>query len=83
MNVNVSESKVLAGTIAASHGGMLIQQAIARKGECCVVLATGASQFDMLKHLVSLEFIDWSKVTCYEYIGIDDSHSSNTCVSDF
>ena len=38
---------VLAGKIAASYGATQIARAIACKGECNVVLATGASQFEV------------------------------------
>ncbi|XP_065828488.1 glucosamine-6-phosphate deaminase-like [Oscarella lobularis] len=80
MEINVSCTGVLAGKIAASYGATQIARAIACKGECNVVLATGASQFEMLRTLVSFDFIDWSKVTCFhldEYIGIDDSHPAS------
>ncbi|XP_062503761.1 glucosamine-6-phosphate deaminase-like [Corticium candelabrum] len=80
MNVCVSGTKDLCGRLAAEHGAVLIQDAIQTRGECNVILATGASQFEMLSHLVSLKSLDWSKVTCFhldEYIGLTDDHPAS------
>lgn len=44
----VSSSRALNGAIAASHGASLINAAISKNGFANVILATGASQFEML-----------------------------------
>ncbi|CAM5221051.1 Glucosamine-6-phosphate deaminase OS=Bosea thiooxidans OX=53254 GN=ARD30_16745 PE=4 SV=1 [Bosea thiooxidans] len=43
-------------------------------------MATGASQFEMLQHLVAAEGIDWSKVTAFhldEYVGLSEEHPAS------
>lgn len=79
MEVHVLESGEKLGQDAASRGAKLIRSAIERKGEATIIVATGASQFDMLKALVT-EKLDWSKVTAFhldEYIGIPDTHPAS------
>jgi glucosamine-6-phosphate deaminase len=50
----------------------------ARKG-ACLVMATGASQFETVDALTR-EDVDWSRVTCFhmdEYVGLDASHPAS------
>ena len=47
MEVCVCSDKSLTGRLAAEHGASVIQDALKRKGKCNVVLATGASQFEV------------------------------------
>ncbi|MEI6056726.1 MAG: glucosamine-6-phosphate deaminase [Lentisphaerota bacterium] len=68
------------GIAAAEQGCEIIKKAIAERGEANVILATGASQFEMLKHLISIKGIDWSKVTAFhldEYIGLSETHPAS------
>ena len=68
------------GSAAAEYGAAAIRSAIAEKGSANIILATGASQFEMLKSLVSMPEIDWSRVTaCHldEYIGLSESHPAS------
>ena len=54
--------------------------AISEKGAANIILATGASQFDMLKSLVAKSEIDWSHVTAFhldEYIGLPETHPAS------
>ncbi|MEO8410110.1 MAG: glucosamine-6-phosphate deaminase, partial [Propionivibrio sp.] len=56
-----------------------IRAAISRQGQATIIVATGASQFEMLEALVS-EDVDWSKVTAFhldEYIGIAADHPAS------
>jgi glucosamine-6-phosphate deaminase len=79
MEVIISESKNELGIKAASNGANLIRNAINENGLANIIVATGASQFEMLSELVK-ENIDWSKVTAFhldEYIGIPDSHPAS------
>jgi glucosamine-6-phosphate deaminase len=80
MNINVSETKKDSGELAAEKGAEYIREAIREKGSASIILATGASQFDMLEHLVQQDNIDWSKVTAFhldEYIGIPMTHKAS------
>jgi glucosamine-6-phosphate deaminase len=47
MEVCICSNKSLTGQLAAEHGANVIQSVLRRKGECNVVLATGASQFEV------------------------------------
>lgn len=79
MKIVISETKLVLGKIAAQKGAELIRQAILDKGYANIIVATGASQFEMLNALVK-EDIDWSVVTAFhldEYIGIQDNHPAS------
>lgn len=69
------------GQQAAEDGAVLIKEAIRDNGHASIILATGASQFDMLDHLVE-QTIDWTSVTLFhldEYIGISPAHPASFC----
>ena len=79
MEVIISESKQELGSKAASMGANLIQKSIEQSGSTNIVVATGASQFEMLNDLIKKD-IDWSKVTCFhldEYIGMKIDHPAS------
>lgn len=68
------------GRAAADHGAALIRTALADRGEAAIVVATGASQFEMLQHLVAAPDLDWSRVTAFhldEYIGLPITHPAS------
>ncbi len=79
VKISVSPDKPSLGAAAAEHGGRLIRAAIAEHGEAHVVLATGASQFEMLEQLLKAE-IDWRAVSFYhldEYVGLPITHRAS------
>lgn len=79
MEIIISETKQELGKRAAEKGAELIRKAIQKNGKANIIVATGASQFEMLGELVK-EDIDWSVVTGFhldEYIGIDVSHPAS------
>lgn len=68
------------GKAAATESAEHINKAIESKGEANIILATGTSQFETLKSLVSCKEIDWSKVTMFhldEYIGLEEDHPAS------
>lgn len=68
------------GAAAASTAAHAIRRAIADKNQASIILATGASQFEMLEHLTAVDTIDWSKVTMFhldEYIGLGPDHPAS------
>ncbi len=68
------------GTAAAEYGAAAIRAAIAEKGSANIILATGASQFEILKSLRIMSDIDWSSVTAFhldEYIGLPETHPAS------
>jgi glucosamine-6-phosphate deaminase len=76
MKTAVHDNKQTMGRAAAQEGAAAIRQAIARDGRAAIIVATGASQFEMLEHLVQ-EDVDWSKVTAFhldEYVGLPADH---------
>jgi glucosamine-6-phosphate deaminase len=79
MEIIISETKPELGKKAAQKGGGLIRRSIAENGEANIIVATGASQFEMLKELVKQD-IDWSLVTGFhldEYIGLSEKHPAS------
>jgi glucosamine-6-phosphate deaminase len=75
----ISKTKEILGKTAAIQGTQLIRKAIREKGVANIILATGSSQFEMLKELVKAK-IDWSSVRAFhldEYIGISEFHPAS------
>ncbi len=52
MEVIVSKSKTELGKKAAQQGAELVRKAIHKYGKANIIVATGASQFEMLEQLV-------------------------------
>ncbi len=79
MNVSISRNKEQLGALAAKKGAFLINEAIAEKGYATIIVATGASQFEMLEALLKEE-IDWTKIEAFhldEYIGVPVTHPAS------
>lgn len=79
MDIVVKQDAAAMGREAASSAAKAIRQALDARQAANVILATGASQFEMLSELVKAN-LDWSQVTCFhldEYIGIPDSHPAS------
>ncbi len=53
MIVEVLPDKASLGRQAAADGAKTIRDALAARGECTIIVATGASQFEMLDALVA------------------------------
>jgi len=73
MDVKVFPTKLEMGAAAAKVGAEVIRDRLASSGEANIILATGASQFEMLAALLAEPSIDWGKVNCFhldEYVGI-------------
>ncbi|MBA7650344.1 Glucosamine-6-phosphate deaminase 1 [subsurface metagenome] len=65
------------GAAAGTQAAEVIKQVIENKGQANIILATGTSQFETLKKLVTVSGIDFSKVTMFhldEYIGLGADH---------
>ena len=79
MEIIVSKDKFELGKKAAEKGAGLVNKAIEKKGEANIIVATGASQFEMLSELVKQD-IDWSKVTGFhldEYVDMPVTHPAS------
>jgi glucosamine-6-phosphate deaminase len=80
MNKYIYESKEEMATAAATSATQAIRSAIRSKGQANIILATGASQFEILRYLVAAEGIDWFKVVMFhldEYIGLGPEHPAS------
>jgi len=67
------------GKEAARWAAHIIKEQIAKKGKARIVLSTGASQFETLEALVSLD-VDWSKVEMFhldEYVNLSENHPAS------
>ena len=79
MDVIVVDTKGELGRQAAAVGAEAIRQALEQTGEANVILATGASQFEMLGDLARAD-LDWGRVTGFhldEYAGMPMSHPAS------
>jgi len=80
MEIVIGETKEVCGEKAAAHGAAVLRQAIQENGSANIVVATGASQFEMLAALVKADGIDWTRVTGFhldEYIGMPMTHPAS------
>jgi glucosamine-6-phosphate deaminase len=80
MDVIVSDTKQACGEAAAGHAARAIREAVEAGGTASIIVATGASQFEMLGALVAADGIDWPQVTCFhldEYIGLPATHPAS------
>ena len=80
MKINVSQTPIELGKAAGAAAAQIIREAIGKNGSANVILATGTSQFETLKQLISEKNIDWSKVVMFhldEYIGLPITHPAS------
>ncbi len=80
MQVEILEDAVALGRAAAEAGAAVIREALTRRDRVDIIVATGASQFDMLEVLTTAPGIDWSRVTAFhldEYIGLPVTHGAS------
>src|SRR5688500_4215331 len=80
MKIVRSETKQENGKKAAEAGANLIRAAIAKNGKANVIVATGASQFEMLQNLIKEPGIAWNKVMAFhldEYVGMPITHPAS------
>lgn len=68
------------GRAAANQASTAIRRALAERGKCRIIAATGASQFDFLNVLTTTPGIDWAKVEGFhldEYVGLPATHPAS------
>jgi glucosamine-6-phosphate deaminase len=79
MNIQITEDAKALGKKAGADAAQAIREALASTGKANIILATGTSQFETLKQLIS-EDIDWSKVVMFhldEYIDLPVTHPAS------
>jgi glucosamine-6-phosphate deaminase len=80
MNVIICESAKDMGRWAADDAAARLRQTIAERGAANLLVATGASQFEVLAALVAAEGIDWPKINGFhldEYLGLPAAHPAS------
>ncbi len=80
MEIHILPGKQELGLQAAAQAANGLRAALAERGAARLVLATGASQFEMLSSLVAQPGIDWTQVTCFhldEYAGLPETHPAS------
>jgi len=80
MDPHIFDTKLELGLAAAAAGADLIRAALAERGAATIIVATGASQFEMLAALVREPNIAWDKVTAFhldEYVGLPLTHPAS------
>ena len=80
MTIDVSSNKKELGKRAAELGAKVLRKALREKGSANIIVATGASQFEMLANLVKANDIAWNNVTGFhldEYVGLPITHGAS------
>ncbi len=80
MNVRVEADVAAMGRLAATLGANAIREALRQRGEAAIVVATGASQFEVLDALAAEPDIGWHRVTAFhldEYVGLPIGHPAS------
>jgi glucosamine-6-phosphate deaminase len=80
MKVFIANSKKEMGQAAAETGAELIRRALKKRGPANIIVATGASQFEMLASLVKQPNVAWNRVTAFhldEYVGLPIAHPAS------
>lgn len=76
---HVFENREKMGAAAAEFAAGKMQKVLREREEANIILATGASQFEMLLNLVNAD-LDWSRVNMFhldEYIGMPPTHPAS------
>lgn len=79
MKPEIFPTKDEMGRAAAEAGVAEIQKALDAKGSAAIIVATGASQFEMLANLAKAD-LPWNKITGFhldEYVGMPISHGAS------
>jgi glucosamine-6-phosphate deaminase len=82
MRVILTPDRPAMGAWVAEQAATELRHAIRSQGFARLVIATGASQFEVLQSLAAREDVDWSVVTGFhldEYIGISQDHPASFC----
>jgi len=80
MKIHIHDTKEESGAAAAAEGAQRIRETLSEKGSANIIVATGASQFEMLKALVEEKDIAWNRVTAFhldEYVGMPITHPAS------
>ncbi len=80
MTLSIFKTPEEMGKAAGKKAAQILRKTIQEKGSANIILATGASQFEVLKQVLSENDIAWDKVTMFhldEYLGLSISHPAS------
>jgi glucosamine-6-phosphate deaminase len=80
MEITICPEKAALGATAARDGAARIREAVAARGAANIIVATGASQFEMLGSLAGTPDLPWEKVGVFhldEYVGLPVTHPAS------
>ncbi|HBM77092.1 MAG TPA: glucosamine-6-phosphate deaminase, partial [Verrucomicrobiales bacterium] len=80
MNLSVCETKKKLGSAAAAAGAGKIREALATREEVSIVMASAASQFEVIEALLRETDIEWGRIVLFhldEYIGLEEEHPAS------
>ncbi len=80
MQITVSSDRESNGQAAATLGAKRLREVLVKRGAANVIVATGASQFELLEALLGEKDIAWDKVTFFhldEYVGVPVTHPAS------
>jgi len=80
MKTVIAQNKQELGREAARAGAQLIRNCISARNQANIIIATGASQFEVLGALVREPQVPWDKVTAFhldEYVGMPFTHPAS------
>ena len=80
LNYRITANAVEAGKEAARAGAKKLRSALSERDEVNIVVATGASQFDLFAQLLKEPSIAWHRVNGFhldEYIGLPGTHKAS------
>ncbi|MEL6896162.1 MAG: glucosamine-6-phosphate deaminase [Planctomycetota bacterium] len=82
MQTILTQNRDAMGDWVGRHAATDLRNRISENGSACLIVATGASQFEVLASLCEQPGIDWSCVDAFhldEYVGIDADHPASFC----
>jgi len=80
MTITIHADNRTAGDAAAAEGAKAIRAALDNRGAANIIVATGASQFEMLDALTMQHGIGWNAVTAFhldEFVGLPIAHRAS------
>jgi glucosamine-6-phosphate deaminase len=80
VKIHTAKTTKESAVAAAALGAKLIREAIRKNGRANIIVATGASQFEMIEQLIKEPKLDWTRVTAFhldEYVGMPITHPAS------
>ena len=80
MDLSICRTRKELGAAAAAAGADKIREALATRDEVSIVMASAASQFEVIESLLGEAGIEWDRVVLFhldEYIGLEEDHPAS------